>query len=388
MTQTSFREQYLLDPDVHFLNHGSFGAVPKPVFETLINWQREMEKQPVERLDRRIKQEMASAREALGNFLGCAAEDVVYFPNPTTAVNMVVRSLDLKPGDEILASNHEYGAMERTWQFIANKTGARLIKHPVTLPVTNHDDFVENFWGSVTEDTRVIFLSHITSQTALIFPVAEICRKAREAGILTIIDGAHAPGQIPVDLSEIAPDIYTGACHKWMCAPKGSAFLYAHKDVQSWLDPLVVSWGYQSEVPSGSQFIDYHEWQGTRDMSAFLSVPAAIQFQEDHDWHQVQAECHSMVIEARTRLHRLNRFEFICPDSREWLAQMAAIPLPDLDVRRLKDRLYQEFRVEAPVYRWNGRPFLRVSVQAYNTVEDLDALEQALAVLLPQEVER
>jgi isopenicillin-N epimerase len=381
----NFKADFLLDPEIHYLNHGSFGACPQPVFDTLISWQRQIEHQPIEMLDRRFVERMKVARAALAVFLHCEGQDVVCFPNPTTAVNMVARSLDLQPGDEILATNHEYGAMDRTWRFVAQKTGAWYINRSIPLPVTTHAAFVEDFWQGVTDRTRVIFLSHISSPTALIFPVAEICRRAREAGILTVIDGAHAPGQIPVDLSEISADFYTAACHKWMCAPKGSAFLYARREVQKWLEPLVISWGYQSETPSGSQFIDYHEWQGTRDISAFLSVPAAIEYQGKNDWGQVQAHCHELVLEARNRIHQLTGLTRICPDGPQWLGQMAAIPLPELDVSRLKERLYQEYRVEVPVFRWGGSPYLRISVQAYNTIQDLLALEDALTELLPQE---
>jgi len=205
----------MLDPEIHFLNHGSFGACPKPVFESLVDWQKRCERQPVELLDRQIVAEMGASRTALADFLNCPSDDIVYFPNPTTAINMVAKCLKLQPGDEVLSSNHEYGAMDRTWRYTTNKIGAKYVKCAVPLPVSTHEAFVESFWQKVTDRTRVIFLSHITSQTGLIFPVAEICRRARDAGILTIIDGAHAPGQIPVDLCGIAPDIYTGACHKW-----------------------------------------------------------------------------------------------------------------------------------------------------------------------------
>ena len=382
------KDQFLLDPEIHFLNHGSFGACPKPVFASMVDWQKRVERQPVELLDRQIVAEMKASRRALADYLDCPYDNLVYFPNPTTAINMVARNLELQPGDEILSSDHEYGAMDRTWHYMTSKAGATYVKCAVPLPVSTHEEFVENFWQSVTDRTRVIFLSQITSQTGLIFPVAEICRRARDAGILTIIDGAHAPGQIQVDLKEIAPDIYTGACHKWLCAPKGSAFLYVRKEIQAWLDPLVISWGYQAEHPSESQFVDYHEWQGTRDMSAFLSVPHAIRFQQENDWERVRSECHAMVIQARDRIHQITGLVKICPDGEEWLGQMAAIPLPEFDVSRLKDRLYREYRVEVPVYRWEGKPFLRVSVQAYNTEEDLLALEKALTVLLHEEVMR
>jgi isopenicillin-N epimerase len=383
--QNLFRNQFLLDPDVHFLNHGSFGACPKPVFETLLAWQTQIERQPVLLLDRKIQKEMQSARAALGAFLHCAPEDVVYFPNPTTAVNMVARSLDLRTSEEVLASDHEYGAMDRTWRFLEERHGFQYRNHPISLPVTSHETFVEDFWARVSPSTRVIFLSHITSQTALIFPVQEICRRAREAGILTIIDGAHAPGQIPVDLMEIGADIYTGACHKWMCAPKGSAFLFVDKAIQPLLEPLVVSWGYQAENPSASQFVDYHEWQGTRDMSAFLSVPAAIEFLQDPVWQQAQARCHEMALSARQAIHHLTGLPVICPDGNAWIGQMAAMPLPEeVDIRKIKDGLFDQYRVEVPVYRWQGRPFLRISVQPYNSQQDLDALVEGLVELLKE----
>ncbi len=253
------RSSFLLDPDIHFLNHGSFGACPRPVFEEYQRWQAELERQPVAFLGRRVNDLLAESRAALAAYLGAAADELVYFPNPTTALNMVTRNLarpdcpaHLRAGDEILTTDHEYGALERTWRYICRQTGARTVQQPIPLPVTTHADFVERFWTGVTERTRVIFLSHITSPTALIFPVAEICRRARAAGILTIVDGAHAPGQVALNLGEVGADIYTGACHKWLCAPKGAAFLYARPDVQPWLEPLVVSWGWKAELPGPS----------------------------------------------------------------------------------------------------------------------------------------
>jgi isopenicillin-N epimerase len=381
------KPHFMLNPEIHFLNHGSFGACPRPVFQTLVEYQTLMERQPIEFLDRKIRERLAEARAGLAAYLNCQVDEIVYFPNPTTAINMVVRGLPLEAGDEILTTNHEYGAMDRTWRFMAERRGWRYLNYPVPLPVTDHAEFVEHFWQAVTDRTRVIFLSHITSQTALTFPVAEICRRARQAGILTIIDGAHAPGQVSVDLADIQPDIYTGACHKWLCAPKGSAFLYASPQAQTWMDPLVVSWGYQAETPSGSQFIDYHQWQGTRDLSAFLSVPAAIRFQAEHNWPQVRAECRALLSETRQRVNELTGLPPICPDTPEWFTQLAAVRLPELDTARLKARLYDEFKVEVPVYRWQGQPFLRISIQGYNTRTDADALVSALGVLLPQEAQ-
>lgn len=378
----TLKSQFLLDPEIVYLNHGSFGACPKPVFEAYQRWQRELERQPVDFLNRRATGLLAEARAKLAAYLGIETDDVVYFPNPTTALNMVARSLDLRSGDEILTTDHEYGAIDRMWRFVCRKTGARYVQRPIPMPVTSHADFVEHFWAGVNERTRVIFISHITSPTALIFPVQEICRRARAAGLLSIVDGAHAPGQIPLNLSALGSDIYAGACHKWLCAPKGSAFLYVRHEVQGNLEPLVVSWGWESEEPSSSQFIDYHEWQGTRDVAAFLSVPAAIEFQAQHDWDTVRQRCRELTSETRQRLNDLTGLDPICPDSPEWFTQMAAARLPEVDLQRLEHRLYNEFGIEVALTRWNGQPLIRVSFQAYNSQADADALLDALAQLL------
>jgi isopenicillin-N epimerase len=378
----SLKSLFLLDPDVIFLNHGSFGACPRPVFELYQRWQSELERQPVEFLGRRSGPLLAEARAKLADYVGAEAGEVVYFPNPTTAANMIARSLKLGPGDEVLATDQEYGAMERTWRFNALRAGYSYIRRTVPLPVTTHAEFVERFWAGVTEHTRVIFISHITSPTALIFPVEEICRRARAAGILTIIDGAHAPGQIPLRLRELGVDCYVGAAHKWLCAPKGSAFLYARPEVQSWLMPLVVSWGYESDAPSGSRFIDYHEYQGTRDIAAYLATPAAIAFQAEHDWPTVRADCHALAQEARERLNAITGLEPICPDAPEWFGQMATIRLPPVDCNALKIQLYERYRIEVPVVRWNDEPIVRVSCQAYNSAADIQALAGALEELL------
>lgn len=378
----TLKHNFLLDPHIRFMNHGSFGACPRPVFAAYQNWQRELERQPVEFLGRRALALLAEARSKLGRYLGCQPENLVYFPNPTTAINMVARSLELSPGDEILTSDHEYGAMDRTWRFICKKTGASYIQQPVPLPLGGQSDFVEAFWQGVTPRTRVIFISHITSPTALIFPVEAICRRAREAGIISIVDGAHAPGQMAVNLEEIGADIYTGACHKWMLSPKGASFLYARPEVQGWLDPLVVSWGYDADpgFRSGHRFIDYHEWQGTRDLSAFLAVPAAIQFMADNHWDQVRAACHQLAVETRQKIDQLTGLEPVCTE--DWLGQMFAARLPPVEIQNLKERLYAEHRIEVPIMEWQGQPFIRVSIQAYNTPEDVDALMEGLAALL------
>jgi len=210
------KQLFLLDPNIVFLNHGSFGACPRPVFEDYQRWQLELERQPVEFIGRRFARLMQTAREALAAYVHTTPDNLIYVPNSTTAINIVARSLRLEAGDEILATDHEYGAMDRTWRFVCAKWGARYITQPIPVPLTTPEDFVERFWEGVTPHTRIIFLSHITSPTALTFPVQAICRRARGAGILTIIDGAHAIGQLPLALDELGVDIYTSNCHKWL----------------------------------------------------------------------------------------------------------------------------------------------------------------------------
>lgn len=379
----SLKSHFLLDPRVVFLNHGSFGACPRPVFETYQRWQRELERQPVEFLARRAEGLMAEARTRLAGTLGCQADEVVYFPNPTTAINMVARSLELGPGDEILATDHEYGAMDRTWRFICQNHGARYVRLPIPLPVTSQSDFVERLWSGVNPRTRAVFLSHITSQTALKFPVEAVCERARRAGLLSIVDGAHAPGQIPLDLTTLGADLYTGACHKWLCAPKGASFLFARRETQPLLKPLVVSWGWEPDKPSASTFIDHHEWQGTRDLAAFLSVPAAIDFQAQHDWPAVRQRCHDLASRTRAEINAVTGLDPICPDSPEWFMQMFAARLPEVEVELLQRRLYERYRIEVPMHRWNGQSLIRPSFQAYNTQADAKALVEALGDLLP-----
>lgn len=372
------KDLFLLDPDFTYLNHGSFGACPRPVFDAYQDWQRRLERQPVEFMGRRADDLLAESRAVLAEYLNCQRDDLVYFPNPTTAVNMIARSLKFSPGDEILTSDHEYGAMDRTWRFIGQKTGAVYRQVPIPLPVTTHEDFVERFWSQVNAKTKIIFLSHITSPTALRFPVEEICQRAREAGILTIIDGAHAPGQIPLDLEAVGADFYTGALHKWLCTPKGAAFLYARRPVQDLLEPLVVSWGWEAEEPGPSRFVDHHQWQGTRDISAYLSVPAAIQFQRDHDWDTVRAGCHQLAVVTRRRLLELIGGDPICPEGPEWMGQMCALRLPEMDWQGLQQRLVEAHKIEVFLWPWNETPMLRVSFQAYNDQADADRLIEAL----------
>ncbi len=373
---------FMLRPGVVYLNHGSFGACPRPVFERYQAWQRELESEPVEFLGRRCASLMRGAREGLAAFVGADPDDLVFVPNATTGLNAVARSLRLEPGDEVLATDHEYGALDRTWEFVCGRRGARYVRRPLPLPLASAGDVVEAVWAGVTHRTRVLFLSHVTSTTAIVLPVGEMIRRARERGILTVIDGAHAPGQVALALAELGADFYAGNCHKWMNAPKGSAFLHARREVQGLLEPLVVSWGWHSDRPGPSRFVDEHEWQGTRDIAAYLTVPAAIEFMREHDWPEVQRACHDLVAAARDRINAVTGRAAIVPDDPGWFGQMATVALSPCDHDALQRRLFQEFGIEVPTFSWNGGSYLRVSVQAYNDGSDIDALSSALARLL------
>jgi len=381
--------QFLLREDVVFLNHGSFGACPRPVFEQYQRWQLELEGQPVEFLGRRLTELMRAPRVALAAELGCSPEDIVGLTNATLGLNIVAQSLDLKPGDQILTTDHEYSALEKTWAYVCRKTGAEIVVVKIPLPLLDEAQFTDTIITGMTERTKVLFLSHITSPTALLFPIERSIAEARKRGIWSVIDGAHTPGHIPLDLEKLGADFYSGNCHKWMMAPKGAAFLHARPEVQGLLDPLVIShgWTAESKQPGAkgafgnSPFIDEIEMQGTRDPSSWLTVPAALDFRRDNDWTQVQAHCHALALDTARRLGELTGLaplsapEFTAP-------QMIAMPIPDCDVDQLKLDLYDKYAIEIPVFKWQDRCICRVSVQGYNSKPQMDLLLEALTDLL------
>ena len=376
------KSQFLLDPTITFLNHGSFGACPKPIFEEYQRFQLELETEPVLFIQKKAGGYLKTAREKLSDYIGCNSLDVFFTPNPTFAINTIMRSLDLQEGDEILSTNHEYGAMDRIWSFYSKKSGAKYIRQNITLPVTSKEQLLDEFWKGYNSKTKIIFLNHISSCTALVFPVKEICDRARELGIITIIDGAHVPGQMDLNIEDLNPDFYTGTLHKWMLAPKGSSFLYVKKAFQNTLDPLIVGWGYESVSPGESQFLDYQDYQGTRDISSFLTTPKVIEFLEKNNWKSIAKQSKSIVLGNYQRFCDLLHTQPLCPISEEFLVQMASIPVKTTNPIGLKELLFTKYKIEIPVMSLNGNFYLRYSINGYNSQEDLDVLYAALQDIL------
>ncbi len=373
----NLKDLFLLDKDITYLNHGSFGACPKIIMDEYFNLQLELEREPIDFLANNITRRLKRSRVALSKYIDCPSEDVVFFPNPSTAINMVAKSFPLSYNDEVLTTTHEYGALVKMWRFICNKRSANYIEYRPYLPIDSKSIFLESFFNKITDRTKIIFISHITSATGLKFPVKEICDEARKRGIISIIDGAHAPAHIDLSITDIEPDIYVGACHKWMMSPKGASFLYASKKMQKLLKPLVISWGWDSEIVGDSHFIDHHEWQGTNDISQYLIIPYVIDFLNENEWKEVSGSCKKLNLESRLRLLDLFDKKPFCTNSLEWLGQMSSIQIPDCNVKDLYNYLKSK-KIEVPIIEWENMKILRISIQAYNNEQDINRLMKYL----------
>jgi isopenicillin-N epimerase len=351
------RELFLLDPSVTYLNHGSFGACPRPVFARYQAWQRELEAEPVDFIVNKLPGLLDAARTELGAYVGASPDDLAFVQNATTAVNVAARALDLQPGDEVLTTDLEYGACDLTWQHTCDRAGAHYVRAPIDL-----DDVPASLFAQRTERTRAVFVSHITSRTAPVLPVEEIL--ARADGLVTIVDGAHTPGQLPLDLDALGADFYAGNCHKWLHAPKGAGFLHARPKHRDRVDGAIVSWGYEEPATFQSRL----ERQGTRDSAAYLAVPDAIAFTRAHGDHE---RCVALAREARAELSALLGTDPIAPE--ELVLQMATVRLPHAD-DGLSQRLFDEHRIEIPV----NDDLMRLSIACYTTREDVERLLDAL----------
>jgi isopenicillin-N epimerase len=369
---------FLLDPTITFLNFGSFGACPKPIFNDYIQWQYLLESEPVQFIAFDGVKYLQKSREALASYIHCEADDIVLVTNPSYAVNAIAKSFPLQAGDEILTTNIEYGACDKTWNYYCKKAGAIYRQHHIQFPIQSKEEIVEGFFKDVNEKTKLIFISHITSSTGLILPVEEICKKAKSIGIPTFVDGAHAPGHIPLDLINLDADYYTGACHKWMMTPKGCSFLYVRKELQKQVDPLVISWGYDSAMLSHSQFLDYHQMNGTRDFSAMLTLPKAIEFMQEHNWPEVARQCRNMVQENALRFCTLLNTEPLSPIHDDFIGQLYSTRIQLSEPEKFQRMLFEKYRFEVPITQMGNDFFIRYSINAFNTQADLDVLYEAL----------
>jgi isopenicillin-N epimerase len=392
---------WALDPTVTFLNHGSFGACPRPVLRAQQAWRDRMEADPIDFFVRQLEGHLDAARAEVAAFVGSIPEHVAFVPNATTAVSSVLRSLRFEPGDELLANDQEYPSAVYALRDVVQKTGATLVIAPVPFPIREPGQVFDAVLGAVTPRTRLAVISHVTSGTALVFPVAELVRELAGRGVATLIDGAHAPGMLPLALDELGADYYTGNGHKWLSAPKGAAFLHVRPDLQKQIRSLVVSHGTESAREDRSRFWLEFDWQGSHDPSAFLAMPAAIRFLGSllpGGWTELMAANHALALAGRDLVCERLGVEPPAPD--EMLGSMALVPLQPLGSSRLRfggaeisDLLWERHRIEIPVGEWPNpmsseaapglpRCYARISAQRYNSLGQYAMLADAVDEIL------
>lgn len=391
-SNSPFAREWTIDPSVDFLNHGCYGACPRAVLERQAELRAEMERQPLEFLTRRLPGLHDAAREALAEFVGADAEGMVAVPNATTGVSTVLRALEgeLRPSDELLTTDHAYNACKNAIDWLAARSGAKVVVARVPFPLREPGEVVDAVLGGVTERTRVALIDHITSPTALVLPVREIVAALAARGIDTLIDGAHAPGQIALDVRSLGAAWYTGNCHKWICSPKVAAFLWAREDKREALRPLVVSHGHNTRRPGRSRLHDEFDWQGTGDPTPFLCVPEALRVigaMVPGGWDEVRSRNHELALAGRRLVAEALGVELPCPDS--MIGSMAALPLqpgPRLAADQedpLHDALLARYRIEVPVQSWPGPPgrALRISAHLHNELAQYERLAAPLREL-------
>ncbi|HUP83283.1 MAG TPA: aminotransferase class V-fold PLP-dependent enzyme [Candidatus Limnocylindria bacterium] len=403
------RHHWTLDPDVTYLNHGAFGACPKPVLRAQDEWRARMERHPIRFHDVELEGHLATARERLGEFLHAEASDLAFLPNATMGVNTVLASLEFQPGDEILGTDHEYNACLNAARRVAAKQGANVIVAELPFPTTSPDEMADALLARVTPDTRLVLISQITSPTGIRLPIERLVPELAQRGIDTLVDGAHAPGMLALDIEKLGAAYYTGNCHKWLCAPKGAGFLHVRRDRQALIHPLVTSHGANSSRTDQSLFRLEFDWTGTADPTAYLSIPAALDFMGGllpGGFPEVMRRNHELVLAGRQKLLDAVGGQPLAPA--EMLGSLAAIDLPDAvtpsprqvaaDAERtatyphdpLRDALSDEDLVEVPVFAWPHTPsdsaprrrLLRISAQLYNEPADYDRLASVLAARL------
>lgn len=382
---------WLLDPTFTYLNHGSLGACPSPVLEVQSEWRLELERQPIQFMLRDLQGRLAHVRGVLAEFTGCDPDDLALVPNAESCINAVLRSLRFQPGDELLATTHEYNACLNAIDFVAQRAGASTVRARIPFPVADPAEVTEAILAHVTPRTRIALVSHVTSATALVFPMREIVAELEGRGIPVLIDGAHAPGQVGLELDGLGASYYAGNCHKWLCCPRGTGFLHVRRDRQADIHPLVISHGMNDPRPDLSLYRKEFDWPGVVDWTGFLAVPAALAFLSGLDPGGIPGLArrnHGLVLEACRALCPILETESPAPES--MLGSMVSLPLDHLlqsaEARTdLELHLRERNRIEIPVLRWRPEPererfALRVSCQHYNDASDIDRLAQALGV--------
>lgn len=390
---SEFQRFWLLEPEIVFLNHGAFGACPVPVLDVQQRWRERLEREPLRFFGREWETEIDLARSELAEFVGADVNDLVFVPNATTGVNAVLRSLKFTSRDELLTTDHEYNACRNVLNYVAERTGAQIVVAKVPFPIASPQQVIEAVMEKVSSQTRLALLDHVTSQTGLIFPIRELVRELTNSGVDTLIDGAHAPGMISLNLSEIGATYYTGNCHKWLCAPKGAAFLYVKRDQQSEIRPTTISHGANSPRTDKSRFQLEFDWMGTGDPSAYLCVPEAIRFMGSllpGGWNELMARNRTMALAARRILCEVLGAAPCCPD--QMIGALAVVCLPDTApypdktqlIPPLQDALFKDFGIEVPVIPWLAAPkqLIRISAQIYNTSAQYEYLASAIAQLV------
>jgi isopenicillin-N epimerase len=384
-------QNWLLDPQVVFLNHGSFGACPERVLAVQTEWQRRMERQPLQFLVRELEAELDAARAVLAQFTGAEAEDLVFIPNATTGVNTILRSLSFQPGDELLVTDQEYNASRNALNFVAERSGARVVVASIPFPFRHEDELVTPVLKCVTPKTKLALLDHVTSQTGVVHPIARLVNELNQRGVDTLVDGAHAPGMVPLDLKKLGATYYTGNCHKWLCAPKGAALLHVQRNKQPLIRPLTISHGANSARQDRSRFLIEFAWTGTGDPAAFLSVPEALRFMASAlpgGWPQIMKRNRALTLAARKILCAGLNMAEPCPE--EFVGSLAAVPIPAAPANRLprlpfneyplQDALREKHGIEIPIISWPAAPqrVLRIAAQLYNSLPQYELMTKAL----------
>lgn len=394
MSSTSpHRRHWILDPEVRFLNHGSFGACPKPVLAAQSAWRERMEREPVRFLAREIEQHLDAARSELAAFVGADARDLVFVPNATTAVNAVLRSFPFERGDEILVTDHGYNACSNAARFVAERAGARVAVARVPFPLASPDEVVGAVLGASGPRTRLALLDHVTSPTGLVLPIERLVAELRERGVETLVDGAHAPGMVGLELGALGAAYYTGNCHKWPCAPKGAAFLFVRRELQGSVRPTAISHGANSPRPGRSRFQVEFDWTGTDDPTPLLAVPDALRFLGGllpGGWPELYRRNRELALEGRRVL--LDALHADAPAPESMIGSLATVPLPNGDSDApanafesdpMQRALFERYAIEVPVMPWPAPPkrWLRISAQVYNTLDEVRELAAALVEL-------